>query len=545
MDRRSDSLVKGTLFLNGNFQTFDPRQPHVEALATEGGRIVAIGSSAELRSVYSGFTHIDLGGRAVFPGFVDGHIHLASYGISLRRVELRDARTLAEAVSRVGDAARRARRGEWVRGRGWDKNLWREDRFPTKGDLDPATGDVPVMLSSKDGHLAWVNSSALRLAGINAQTTDPPGGEIARDRRREPTGILKEEAVGLIRKAVPAEDPESIDAGIREAMAVMHRFGIVAVHSFVGTDAFDGAAVFAAYQRLADANELRLRVWMTVPEDNLDAAIRSGLRTGFGNDWLRVGPVKIFADGTLGSQTASMIEPYENQPGNAGIAIHSRAELIDLVGRAVGGGFWCAIHAIGDQANRWVLDAYEAHHEASARAGARHRIEHVQLLHPDDLPRLARLGVTASMQPVHCTNDRDIGERYWGRRSRYAYAWRSLLRARTVLAFGSDAPVETPDVFQGLYAAATRKRPAEPDTPPWYPEETLTMQEAVQAYTLGAATAAGQEGIAGSLTSGKYADFVVLNQQLLAVPAEDILQTRVLATVVGGEIAFRAPEFTG
>lgn len=537
--------MKGTLFLHGKIHTFDPHRPHVEALATSGGRIIAIGPAADLRSTYSGFTHVDLGGRPVFPGFVDSHIHLAAYGISLRRVELRDARTLAEAVSRVGAAAKRVRPGEWVRGRGWDKNLWPEDRFPTKDDLDAATGDTPVMLASKDGHLAWVNSSALGLAGIDARTVDPSGGEIARDRRGEPTGILKEEAVGLIRKAIPTEDAESIEAGIREAMAVMHRFGIVAVHSFVGTDAFDGAATFAAYQRLVAFDALRLRVWMTVPEDNLDAAIRSGVRTGFGNDWLRIGPVKIFADGTLGSQTASMFEPFENQPGNTGIAVHSRAELIDLVGRAVGAGLWCAIHAIGDQANRWVLDAYEAHDETSQRERARHRIEHVQLLHPDDLPRLARLRVTASMQPIHCTNDRDIGERYWGRRSRYAYAWRSLLRAGTVLAFGSDAPVETPDVFQGLYASVTRMRPAEPDAPPWYPEETLTMQEALEAYTMGAAVAAGQEQMSGSLTPGKYADFVVLNQELLAVPSEDILQTRVLATVVGGEIAFRAPEFSG
>ena len=537
--------MNDVLFTNGRIHTLDPGWPTAAALAVAGGRIVAMGSASELEPVYSRFERVDLGGWTVLPGFVDSHIHPASYGISLRRVELRDAPTLGDAASRVGAAAKRARPGEWVRGRGWDKNLWPDDRFPTKNDLDPATGDVPVVLSSKDGHLSWVNSAALRLAGIDARTVDPSGGEIARDRRGEPTGLLKEEAKALIWRAIPPEDPESIEAGIREAMAVMLRFGIVGVHSYVGTDTYEGAATFAAYQRLAASDELRLRVWMTVPEDNLDAAVRSGLRTGFGNDWLRVGPVKIFADGTLGSQTANMIEPFENLPGNTGIAIHSRDALIDLVGRAVAGGFWCAIHAIGDRATRWVLDAYETHHEASQRAGARHRIEHVQLLHPDDLPRLARFGVTASMQPIHCTNDRDIADRYWGRRSRYAYAWRSLLRAGTVLAFGSDAPIETPDVFQGLYAAVTRMRPAEPDAPPWYPEETLTMREAVDAYTRGAATAAGQEQIAGSLAPGKYADFVVLNQELFAVPPEDILQTRVLATVVGGKIAFRAPEFTG
>lgn len=537
--------MNGTLFTNGHIHTLDSDQPRAEALAAVDGRIVATGSSAELASIYSNFVRVDLGGRPVCPGFTDSHIHLASYGISLRRVELRDARALSEAVSRVSAAAKRAHPGEWVRGRGWDKNLWPEDRFPTKTDLDPATGDVPVVLMSKDGHVAWVNSAALRQAGIDTRTPDPAGGEITRDRRGEPAGLLKEEAKGLIWKAVPAEGPETIEAGIREAMAVMHRFGVVAVHSFVGADAYEGAATFAAYQRLAASGELRLRVWMTVPEDNLDAATRSGLRTGFGDDWLRVGPVKIFADGTLGSQTAKMIEPFEGQPANTGIAIRVRDQLIDLVGRAVDAGFWCAIHAIGDQANRWALDAYEAHYEASQRAGARHRIEHVQILHPDDLPRLAQLGVTASMQPVHCTSDREIADRYWGGRSRYGYAWRSLLRTGAVLAFGSDAPVETPDPFQGLYAAVTRMRPEEPDAPPWYPEETLSIREAVEAYSVGAAAAAGRDAVSGSLTRGKYADFVVLNQDLLAVPAEDILQTRVLATVIGGEVVFRTPEFTG
>ncbi len=537
--------MKGNLFTNGHIHTFDPDRPRAGALAAAGGRIVATGASGELESAFSGFLRVDLGGRTVFPGFTDSHIHLTSYGISLRRVELRDARSLSEAVSRVGAAAKRARAVEWIRGRGWDKNRWPEDRFPTKGDLDPATGDVPVVLSSKDGHLAWVNSAALRRAGIDVRTPDPPGGEIMRDRRGEPDGILKEEAKTLIWKAIPVEGPEMIEAGIREATAVMHRFGITGVHSFVGTDAYEGAATFAAYQRLAATGDLQLRVWMTVPEDNLDAAVRSGLRTGFGSDWVRVGPVKIFADGTLGSQTAKMIEPFEGQPGNTGIAIRSREQLIDLVGRAVAGGFWCAIHAIGDQANRWVLDAYEAHREASQSAGARHRIEHVQLLHPDDLSRLARLRVTASMQPVHCTSDRDIADRYWGRRSRYGYAWRSLLRTGAVLAFGSDAPVETPDVFQGLNAAVTRMRPEEPDAPPWYPEEALSLRDAMGAYTMGAAVAAGLEGSSGSLTPGKYADFVVVNQDLLAVPVDDVLLTRVLATVIGGEVVFRAPEFSG
>lgn len=537
--------MKGTLFTSGKFRTLDPVLPHVEALAVSGGRIVACGAAADLIAAFPGFARIDLAGRAAFPGFIDSHIHLASYGISLRRVALRDALSLPEAVRKVAEAVGRTNPGEWIRGHGWDKNLWPEDRFPTNRDLDPISPANPVVLASKNGHLVWVNSVALRLAGVGRQTPDPPGGEIARDGRREPTGVFKEEAKGLIWRVIPPVGPDAVDDGIREATVVAHRLGLVGVHNFVGTDAYEGAGTFAAFQRLEAAGELRLRVWMTIPKDGLDAAARIGLRTGFGSEWLRAGPVKIFADGTLGSQTANMIEPFEGQPGNTGIAIHTREELIDLVGRAVSAGFWCAIHAIGDRANRWVLDAYEAHYEASLRLGARHRIEHVQLLHPDDLTRLAQLSVTASMQPVHATSDREIADRYWGRRSRYGYAWRSLLQAGTPLAFGSDAPVETPDVFAGLYAAVTRRRPEEPAGDSWYPEETLTIHEAVRAYTAGAAYASGEDTVRGTLVEGLLADFVVLNQDIFTVAAEDLLQTRVLATVIGGEVAYAAPEFSG
>lgn len=535
--------MKGILFVNGRFYTLDASRPQVEALAVSAGRIVARGSTSELVTAYPNFTRVDLGGRPVLPGFVDSHIHLAGYGISLRRLNLHDAHSLAEAAGRVRAAVQREAPGSWIRGRGWDKNLWPEDRFPSKADLDPISPDTPVALNSKDGHLLWVNSAALRLARVDRRTPDPRGGEIARDTRGEPTGILKELAKELIWKAIPSASPEVIEQGIRDATTALHRFGIVGVHSFVGTEAYEGPPTFAALQRLHGRGELKLRVWMTIPVDALDLVAGSGLRTGFGNDWLRVGSLKIFADGTLGSQTASMLEPFEGQPQNTGIAIYTREQLIDFVGRAVAAGLWCAIHAIGDRANRWVLDAYEAHHADSQRTGARHRIEHVQLLQPDDLPRLARLGVTASMQPIHCTSDRDIAERYWGRRSRYAYAWRSLLDPGTVLAFGSDAPVETPDVFQGLYAAVTRMRPEEPEVPPWYPEELLSVAEAVRAYTVGAAYASGEEAVKGTLGEGRLADFVVLDRDILRVPPAEILHTRVMATVIGGDVVYAAPEF--
>lgn len=535
----------GTVFANGRIRTMDPAHPVADALAAAGGRVLGVGRAGELREAFPRFAVVDLGGRTVLPGFTDSHIHLSAYGIGLRRVDLRHARSLREAVQHVREALARTSPGSWVRGHGWDKNLWPEDRFPTRRDLDPLTPATPVALSSKDGHLLWVNTAALRLAGIGRQTPDPPGGAIERDAHGDPTGILKETAMDLIHTAAPPASAAEIEDGIRAAQAVMHRGGITAVHNFVGTASFDGGATFAAFRRLAERGELRLRVWAALPEGAIEHAAALGVRTGFGDEWLRVGPVKIFADGTLGSQTAAMLEPFEGQPGNLGIAIHTREELIALVGRAVAAGLWCAIHAIGDRANRWVLDAYEAHREASRALGARHRIEHVQVLHRDDLPRLAALDVIASMQPIHCTSDRDIADRYWGGRSRLAYAWQSLRRAGTRLVFGSDAPVETPDVFEGLYAAVTRRRAGEPDRPAWYPDEALPVDEALRAYTEMPAYAAGAEGVLGRLAEGYLADFVVLDDDPLAAPAERLLQTRVAATVVGGSVVFAAPGFAG
>jgi predicted amidohydrolase YtcJ len=271
------------------------------------------------------------------------------------------------------------------------------------------------------------------------------------------------------------------------------------------------------------------------------------MRTGLGDHWLRVGGVKIYADGTLGSQTASMLEPFEGQPGNTGIAVHSAAALQELVGRAVAAGLWPTVHAIGDRANREVLDVFAAHHEAARRSGVRFRLEHVQLLHPADLPRLAALGVVASMQPVHCTSDRDIADRYWGVRSRTAYAWRSLRQQGTVLAFGSDAPVETLDPWQGLYAAVTRRRPDDP-RPPWHPEEALTVEEALRAYTVGGAYASGEEASKGTLTPGRLADFIVVDRDVPEEAAADplaLLDTRVLATVVGGTPVYATGPLAG
>ena len=515
-----------------------------DALAVAAGRLIGVGSSDELAGAFPSARKIDLQGLHVFPGLTDAHLHFVSYGLGLLQVELRETRSITEAVRLVARRAQTLPPGAWVFGRGWDKNIWAEDRFPTRHDLDPSVGDHPVALSSKDGHLLWVNTAALRLAGVAHQTTDPPGGAIGRDHTGEPDGILKEEAKALIYSAIPALTNEMREQAVRAASVEFHRFGLTGVHAFTGSSD-EGAAQFEALQRLRDRGDLAVRVTATVPDQLLDAAAQTGLRTGVGDAMLRIGALKIFADGTLGSQTASMLEPFNGQPGNVGIRVRTPEEIDDFVRRATEAGLWCAVHAIGDRANRDVLDIFERHFDASRRAGARHRIEHVQLLHPDDAPRFARLGVIASMQPIHATADRDIAERYWGARARWSYAWQSLTQYGTRLAFGSDAPVETPDPWRGLYAAVTRKREGEPDGRSWYPDECLTLEQAFAAYTAGCAHAAGTEGWQGTLEDGKVADFVVLDRDPYAGPPEDLVRLQVLATVVDGRVRHATGSLAG
>jgi predicted amidohydrolase YtcJ len=526
----------GYLFEGGLVRTLDPRVPRATALAVQGERIVAVGERRELREALPGFTRVGLDGRTVLPAFTDSHIHFAAVGLALRRVNLRSCRSLRDAVDLVAAACRRARPGEWILGGRWDKNLWPEGRFPRRDDLDPVTGAHPAALQSKDGHTTWANSAALAAAGIGPATPDPPGGRIVRDPSTgEPTGLLAERAADPVMALADDPPPELLEEAILGAAAAAHRAGIASVHDM------EGGKVLAAFQRLRARGALPVRVCMMVPEDALEAAIQLGIRSGFGNAWLRLGGVKIFADGALGSQTASMLEPYEGEPENTGIVVRTPEQLLALLRRAAAGGIAAAVHAIGDRAVRSVLDAIEAAEgelPPPARGALRHRIEHVQLLHPADLPRMAALGVIASMQPIHCTQDRDIAERYWGTRSRYGYAWRSLRKHGIVLAFGSDAPVETLDALAGIYAAATRKRQEEPGRAPWYPEEALSVAEAVRAYTAGGAYAAGEEAIKGCLAPGRLADFVVLSPDPLAIPPEELPRVAVEMTVVGGVVRY-------
>jgi len=530
--------MKANLILyNGKIHTMDPARPRAQAVAVAGNRIAAVGSDEEVKGLLASSEAVDLAGRTVVPGFTDCHIHFLDYALRLRRIELAGATSITEAMRRVAERARAAKKGEWLLGRGWDPNLWEGTRLPTRWDLDAVAPANPVALNSKDGHTLWVNSLALGMANVTAETPDPPGGRIERDEAGQPIGILREKAKELVERIIGEPSLEEAEVALKAAFDNAYRMGLVAIHDC------EGSLAFAAFQELAKRGELGLRVLMHIPASNLDAAIELGLHSGFGDEFLRLGGVKIFADGTLGSRTAAMLEPYEGEPDNLGIIVTPKEELRALVRKASRAGIGVAIHAIGDRANREVLDVLEESRRAGEGIGLprgivipqglRHRIEHVQLLHPADIPRLATLNVVASMQPIHCTSDMLMADEHWGERSRWAYAWRSLLDAGTHLAFGSDCPVETLDPLAGIHAAVTRRRAdGYPGPGGWYPEERITVEEAVRAYTLGAAYASGEERIKGSIVPGKLADLTVLSQDIFAIEPMAILETKVVATRV-------------
>jgi predicted amidohydrolase YtcJ len=524
------------VFLNGQIYTMDATVPSAQAMAVRCGRILAVGDNARIEALAGLDTEkVDLHGRTTLPGFIDAHLHLVWLGLSLKQVRLDGALTLQRAVELVADRARMARPGEWIRGRGWNRNLWPGAPLPQKWDLDPVVPSNPVFLPSKDGHSAWVNSLALRLAGITAKTPDPLGGQLERDPETgEPTGVLKEgPAMMLVARAAGEPGLAEKAQGIRAAVAHLHRQGVVGVHS--PEEETDLTALQTVWQQ----GDLNLRVSVLITDRWLEHVRAMGLRAGLGDpDGLRVFAIKVFADGALGSRTADMLEPYDEEPNNHGIQVTDSARLEQLVASCIAGGWNMAIHAIGDRANRRVLDALELHRQAWVAQGLRMRIEHAQLLAPEDLSRLGNMGVIASMQPIHCTSDMAMADKHWRERCRGAYAWRSLLDGGAVLAFGSDAPVEEPDVLRGIHAAVTRQREEGTPAGGWHPEQVLTLPEAVHAYTLGAAYACGQEKTRGSLSVGKLADMVVLSQDIMQLPPRELLRTHVELTILGGKVVY-------
>jgi predicted amidohydrolase YtcJ len=520
----------------GRIYTMDDTVPLATGAAVRDGRIIAVGDDADMRDLCGPETEqINLEGRVALPGFTDAHLHLLEYGLSLTGVQLDGLGSPADAVSAVAHRAQRTLPGEWIRGWGWNRNLWPGSPFPTRDDLDPVTPHNPVYLISKDMHAGWANSLALEAAGLGRQTPDPPGGQFLRaPESGELTGVLKERAMeAMVKVAGPFSQEEQIPA-LLSAVQSLHRMGVVGVHTPETANGLSGL------QGVWLRGELGLRVNVMIRDDDFPHAREMGLAPGFGDEYLRLALVKVYSDGALGSRTADMFEPYETDPRNRGIEVTGSDRLSRLVEECTAAGWGAAIHAIGDRANCRVLDALEEHWPAWSAKGIRPRIEHVQLISPEDAPRLGTMGVIASMQPIHCTSDMLMAEEHWGARCSGAYAWRSLLEGGATLAFGSDAPVEEPDILRGIYAAVTRTR--EDGTPAggWYPEQCLTVPEAVYAYTLGAAYASGEERIKGSISVGKQADIVVLSQDIFEGRPQDLLTTKVDTTIVAGEVVFSA-----
>ena len=528
------------LLYNGRIYTMEPAHPRAQALAIKGNRILAVGDDAELRPLLSSGTQaVDLAGQAVIPGLIDAHVHFGwhSWALYQGEVDLDNVPTKAEAVARVARQAQKVPAGQWIQGAGWNKNIWPDRAFPTAADLDAVVRDHPVALEDKSHHATWVNSRALELAGITASSDDPSGGEIVRDERGQPTGILLETAAQLVDDIIPEAGVDAMVEALRAGISEAHRLGLTGVHDP------GHATVLAALQVLWERGELGLRALVHIPAHALDSALRLGLRSGLGDEYLRVGGLKLFADGALGPQSAHMLSPYEDAIDNTGIPTLEIEELRNIVVRARAGGLSIAAHAIGDAANRNVLDAVQ--HAQTALPALEHRpclpdrLEHAQLLHPDDLPRLAQLGVVASMQPIHATSDMEMAERHWGRRCDLAYAWRSVLDSGAQLAFGSDCPVETLDPLPGIHAAVTRRRAdGSPGPEGWIPAQRLTVTEAVHAYTSGAARASGEAHLKGSLSAGKLADMVVLSRDIFAIEPMEILDTCIQMTIFDGRIVF-------
>lgn len=520
------------LLTHARFYTLDPRRPQVEALVVDAqGRIVAWGDRATLRQTFAALREEDLGGGVVLPGLTDAHLHLEHYALALQKVDCATP-TKAACLERVAERVRQTPPGVWVLGHGWNQNAWPEG-FPTVDDLDAVAPEHPVYLTAQSLHAAWVNSAALRRAGITEHTPDPPDGRIGRDAQGRPNGLLFEGAMRLVAQHIPEPDDEAVAEAIAAALPRLWALGLTGVHDF------DRLRCYRALQHLHAQGRLRLRVLKNLPVEHLDDYIAQGLRSGQGDDWLRLGGLKAFADGALGPRTAAMLQPYDDRPDSIGMLLLDAEAITDFARRAVDHGWSLTIHAIGDRANQEVLRAYawlRAYEAGQGLPLRRHRIEHLQLLPPNALAAVGGLGIVASMQPIHAVSDRPFAERAWGARCATAYAWRSVAQQGAVLAFGSDAPVESPNPWWGLHAALNRTAPDAPaGEPPWYPEQCLNLNQALRAYTWGPAYAAGMEDRLGRLAPGYYADLIVLPVDPWEVPPTAVRDLRPQAVMVGGQ----------
>jgi len=523
------------LIHNARIYTLDSTHPVASALVMDSGRVVAVGGE-ELLSEYENIKSEDMGGRVVLPGLTDAHIHLQEYARSLRGVDC-EGLTRQAILDRLAGRLTEMAPGEWLLGHGWDQNTWGGD-WPGAAELDAQTPQNPVYLTAKSLHAAWVNSAALKLAGITADAVNPLDGRVQRDLHGRPSGMLFENALKLVENVIPEPDSEKLAKTFEQLMPKLWRMGVTGVHDF------DGHRCFMALQLLHARGLLRLRVLKSIPFELLSQAVDLGLSSGFGDDYLRIGSIKLFADGALGTHTGAMMAPYVDEPQNRGILLLKADNVFENGCQAAAAGLSLAVHAIGDRAVHEVLDGFarlrnfEREH---AMPALRHRMEHVQTILPEDAGRLAGLEIIASMQPVHAPSDMLTADRLLGARAALSYGWGTQLKHGARLAFGSDAPVESANPFHGLHAAVTRQRKdGSPGPEGWFPEQRLSVSAALAGFTSGPAYATGMEDRLGYLSAGFLADLIVIETDPFACDPAELYSIQPIATMVGGDWVWQA-----
>ncbi|MBC7844060.1 MAG: amidohydrolase family protein [Gemmatimonadaceae bacterium] len=528
------------ILTNARIYTADDGQPIAEALAVSGGKLLFVGSTIEAMALKgAGTTVIDAGGRTVIPGMTDAHAHLYGLGVELRQVDLTGTKSYDEVIARVVAKAATVAKGTPVLGRGWDQNDWSDTRLPTNAALTAATPDHPVLLTRVDGHALLANAAAVSKARVTVDTKDPEGGRILRDARGTPTGVFVDNAQDLMESAARGGEALNPREVLRNAVREANRWGLTGVHE-MGVP----PAVVGTYEAAAQAGELTLRAYVLLSGDSatVNWAMSKGPRSALFDGRLWVRSIKLYGDGALGSRGAALLDPYADDAQNNGLLVMQPAWVESVAERALKTGWQVATHAIGDRANRLVLDAYASALKAVPTADHRFRIEHAQIIHHDDIGRFATLGVIPSMQASHQTSDMYwAGNRLGVERLRGAYAWRSLLATGVIIPNGSDFPVEYVNPLLSFHAAIVRQDADDFPAGGWYPEQRMTRDEALRSMTIWPARASFQEHVLGSLTAGKYADFVLLDQDIMRVAPELVLRTHVLQTWVGGTKVYEMP----
>jgi len=503
------------LFTNGSIYSGVHQRPF-QFLAIAGNKILAVGRGRGKQFIGRATELIDLNGKGITPGITDSHLHLLDYAWSLDRINLERCTNVGEVQATL---KQHAPGGPWILGRGWNRKQF--GGWPHKKLLDAIFPDRPVALNSRDGHFLWANTKAIEIAKLNV-ANEVAGGYIGRDPDGAPDGVLGENAVGLVTSHITKPDAPARKSSLLRAQQRLHEFGITGFHST------DGNQAFGDLQDLHANGKLRLRVFHSIPLSQLAEAVTIGMKSGLGDEWFRFGFVKIFSDGTLGSHSASMLEPFEGT-NTIGLDTISEGDLTQKIRLALNNGIAVGVHAIGDRANRQTLNAFESNQDVLNVPTARSRIEHVQLLHPDDIPRFKKIGIVASMQPHHAISDYENAIAFWGERSKYSYAWKSLQKGGAMLIFGSDAPIENPDPLEGLSAAVHRSN--------WTDRsQTITALQTLAAYTIQPAIASDESSFKGSLESGKIADFVLFSDDPIRSGFQNC---RVVGTVIDGQFAYR------